>query len=215
MAVVQKAVEQFAPELTAASRHLTHGIVKLAGGVKMSSRKGNILRAVDVLDSATAANQQATGKDDDRVVLGAVKYSFLKQRIGGDIIYEPEESVSIEGNSGPYLQYAYARACSIMRKAGNPPSGGEYEAEFNDNERCLALKISEYPEVINKVLKEYMPHHICTYLYELTQTFNRFYEKERVIGSDREHDRLTLLGSYVGVLHSGLGLLGIEAPESM
>ncbi len=212
MAVVLKAVEQFAPELSHATKHLTHGIVKLTGGVKMSSRKGNILRAVDVLDTAAAANKEATGKDDESVVLGAVKYSFLKPRIGGDIMYDPAESVSIEGNSGPYLQYAHARACSIMNKAGHV---GDLPSQFTEFERLLALKISEFPEVMQKVLHEFMPHHICTYLYELTQTFNRFYENERVVGDEREAQRLALLSAYRQILKRGLGLLGIAAPESM
>ena len=98
MKVVLKSVEQFAPELAARTTHLTHGQVKLAGGVKMSSRKGNFLRAVDVLKAAHEANKAATGRDDEQAVLGAVKYAFLKQRIGADIIYEPKESVSLEGN---------------------------------------------------------------------------------------------------------------------
>ena len=213
MSVVLKAVEQFAPELTRATKHLTHGLVKLAGGVKMSSRKGNILRAVDVLESAAEANRAATGKDDNEVVLGAIKYSFLKSRIGGDIIYDPKESVSIEGNSGPYLQYAFARACSIMKKAEGHE--GRQGTDFTPFERTLAVKISEFPEVIGVVLQEFMPHHICTYLYELTQVFNRFYENEHVIGDEREAQRLALLATYRDVLKTGLGLLGIQAPEQM
>jgi arginyl-tRNA synthetase len=212
MAVVLKAVEQFAPELAHATKHLTHGIVKMVGGVKMSSRKGNILRAVDVLDVAAEANKQATGKDDERVVLGAVKYAFLKQRIGGDIVYDPNESVSIVGNSGPYLQYAYARASSILKKATKQ---SVVSNDFTDQERILALKVSEFPEVIGNVLSELMPHHICTYLYELTQVFNRFYENEKVIGSEREAERVGLLSKYAEVLKTGLSLLGIQAPESM
>ncbi len=214
MAVVLKAIEQFAPELSNATKHLTHGIVKLAGGVKMSSRKGNILRAVDVIDTATEANLSSTGKQDDLVVLGAVKYSFLKQRIGGDIVYDPKESVSIEGNSGPYLQYAYARARSIISKS-TKVAANDNSANYTEYERLLALKVSEYPEVIEKVLHEYMPHHICTYLYDLTQVFNRFYENEHVIGDTREVERLNLLNSYMGVLKNGLNLLGINAPEKM
>src|SRR5690606_23886466 len=134
-----------APELTAATSHITHGIVKLQGGVKMSSRKGNILRAVDVLDAAAEANQAATGKDDQNVVLGAVKYAFLKQRTGGDIIYDPKESVSLDGNSGPYLQYAHARARSILRKA---QTTGVLEGKLQPDERSLVRKIGEYAEVV-------------------------------------------------------------------
>lgn len=214
MKVVMKVLEHFYPEATQRTTHLTHGVIKLPGGVKMSSRKGNILRAVDILDAAAAANHEQTGKDDEQVVLGAVKYAFLKQRIGSDIVYDPSESVSVQGNSGPYLQYAYARAKSIMTKSTGVVSRA-YSSEFNEQERLLALKVSEFPEVIEKVLQELMPHHICTYLYELTQEFNRFYEKEKVIGSDKEIDRLTLLSHYMGVLKKGLELLGIQTPDTM
>ncbi|HVV66455.1 MAG TPA: arginine--tRNA ligase [Candidatus Saccharimonadales bacterium] len=214
LAVVLKSVEQFAPELVKATTHLTHGIVKLQGGVKMSSRKGNFLRAVDVLDAAARANQAFTGQDSDDTVLGAVKYAFLKNRMGGDIIYDPEESVSLEGNSGPYLQYAHARARSILRKVEERP-GGEGNSDFEQGERTLARKISEYPEVVNKAAMELMPHYICTYLYELAQTFNRFYEHNRVLGDARQDTRLMLVNRYADTLKNGLGLLGIAAPDKM
>ncbi|HEY5806144.1 MAG TPA: arginine--tRNA ligase [Candidatus Saccharimonadales bacterium] len=212
MAVVLKAVEQFAPEMAAATSHLTHGIVKLKGGVKMSSRKGNILRAVDVLDVAHQANKKATGRDDEQAVLGAVKYAFLKNRIGADILYDPEESVSLEGNSGPYLQYAHARARSILTKA----EGAERNiADLDEAERQLARKIGEYPEVLQKAVNELLPHHICTYLYELAQEFNRFYEKSKVIGDPRQATRLKLVELYASTLKDGLNLLGISAPDKM
>jgi arginyl-tRNA synthetase len=213
MAVVLKSIEQFAPDLVKATTHLTHGVVKMKGGVKMSSRKGNILRAGDVLDAAHEANKKSKGRDDERVVLGAVKYAFLKQRIGPDIIYDPEESISLEGNSGPYLQYAHARARSVLGKAGSTPA--ETLDDLQGGERSLARKISEYPEVIQKAVNELMPHHICTYLYELAQTFNRFYEHNRVIGDEREALRLTLVTLYAEVLRDGLGILGITAPDRM
>ena len=213
MAVVLKAVEQFAPELTQATTHLTHGLVKLKGGVKMSSRKGNILRAVDVLDVATTANVKATGKDDDRVVLGAVKYAFLKVRTGGDIIYDPEEAVALEGNSGPYLQYAYARAKGIISKAEQ--SEQATITSLTAGERVLVSKILEYSDVVQKAVRELSPHVICTYLYELAQQFNRFYEDNRVIGDDRQDERLQLVSTYAEVLYAGLNLLGIDSPEKM
>ena len=212
MAVVLKAIEQFQPELAQKTRHFTHGLVKLQGGVKMSSRKGNILRAEDILDEAAEANHAAREKDDPDTVLGAVKYSFLKQRMGGDIIYDPNESVSLEGNSGPYLQYAHARARSILAKAGG--AGGEM-SDLQPGERSLARKISEFPEVVGMATNELMPHHICTYLYELAQNFNRFYEQNRVIGDERQAARLQLVAHYADVLKAGLGLLGIVAPEHM
>ena len=213
MKVVLKSVEQFQPELPARSRHLTHGIVKLAGGTKMSSRKGNFLRAVDVLDAANEANRALTGQAaTEETSLGAVKYAFLKNRMGGDIIYDPEESVSLEGNSGPYLQYAHARARSILRKVD---VSDENIVDFEPGERSLARKIAEYPEVIDKAVAGLMPHHVCTYLYELAQTFNRFYENNRVIGDPRQAARLALVGRYADTLKQGLALLGIASPEKM
>jgi arginyl-tRNA synthetase len=212
MKVVVKSVEQFMPELASRTIHLTHGILKLAGGVKMSSRKGNILRAEDILDSAAGANQKVRGKDDPQTTVSAVKYALLKQRIGGDIIYDPEESVSLEGNSGPYLQYAHARARSVLAKG----EGAERRIDGLDEvERQLARKIGEYPEVIQKAVDELMPHHVCTYLYELAQVFNRFYEKAKVVGDPRQATRLKLVELYADVLKDGLGLLGIAAPDRM
>jgi arginyl-tRNA synthetase len=212
MKVVLKSIEQFEPELAKNTNHLTHGIVKLKGGVKMSSRKGNILRAVDVLDAADKASIDAIGTKDDNVTLGAVKYAFLKQRIGGDIVYDPKESVSLEGNSGPYLQYAHARAVSIMQKSSLEPVAIK---DLDPAERSLCRKLSEYPEVINQATKEMMPHHVAGYLYELTQVFNSFYEHSRVVGDAREAIRLTLVKTYAQTLKRGLNILGIHAPERM
>lgn len=208
MAVVLKAIEQFEPDLVAKTTHLTHGLVKLKGGVKMSSRKGNILRAVDVLDAAQAANTKA----DATVTLGAVKYAFLKVRTGGDIIYDPEESVSTEGNSGPYLQYAHARASSILRKTEHKIDAPN---QLDAAERVLAVKITEFSEVTSKAVIELAPHLVCTYLYELAQVFNHFYEHNRVIGDERESARLYLISQYVAVLKKGLNILGVHAPATM
>jgi len=215
MKVVLKSIEQFAPELASRTTHLTHGQVKLQGGVKMSSRKGNFFRAVDVLEAASAANTQATGRpSDDQTIIGAVKYAFLKQRMGPDVIYDPVESVSLEGNSGPYLQYAHARARSVLAKAASSRDESHL-GDLDALERSFARKIGEYPEWIQKAVDDLMPHHICTYLYELAQTFNRFYEHAKVVGDPRQAVRLTLVRLYADVLKDGLTLLGIAAPDHM
>ncbi|MEO5499420.1 MAG: arginine--tRNA ligase [Candidatus Saccharimonadales bacterium] len=214
MAVVLKAIEQFAPELAQSSTHLTHGMVKLAGGVKMSSRKGNFLRATDVLDAADTANTTQNGQSDERVSLGAVKYSFLRQRMGGDIVYNPEESVSLQGNSGPYLQYAHARACSIIGKSTLKPVDLTDET-LDDAERAIAQKLSQYSDIVTAATYELAPHLICTYLFELSQTFNRFYEHSRILGDPRETTRLALAIRYRDTLANGLGLLSIAAPEKL
>ncbi len=147
--------------------------------------------------------------------MAAVKYAFLKQRIGGDIIYDPAESVSLQGNSGPYLQYAHARARSILGKAQTVNSKQYTVDSLEPAERSLVRKIGEYPEVVDQAVAELMPHHICTYLYELAQAFNSFYEHNRVIGDEREALRLKLVTLYADTLRAGLTLLNIPAPERM
>jgi arginyl-tRNA synthetase len=210
--VMFKSVEQFLPEAAERAVSMTHGTVKLQGGVKMSSRKGNIVTALEILQAARDAGAEMGTNPSEDTILAAVKYAFAKNRIGGDIAYDPKESIALEGNSGPYLQYAHARACSILAKSGKET--GELTDLMTD-ERSLLRKISEYQEVVEKATTELMPHHVCTYLYELAQTFNRFYEHNRVIGDAREAARLQLVRYYARTLKNGLELLGIVAPDHM
>jgi arginyl-tRNA synthetase len=214
MKVVLKSIEQFQPELAKRTLHITHGNVKLAGGVKMSSRIGNFLRAVDVLEIAADENEKTQGNRDDAPVLGAIKYAFLKNRIGPDVIFDPHESVGLQGNSGPYLQYAHARAVSILSKLSGDYLGAETDA-FDMGERSLLVKMTEYSDVIEEATKQLAPHLVCTYLYELAQTFNRFYEASRIVDDPREAIRGRLVSAYAGILKSGLNLLGIQAPDHM
>ncbi len=213
MQVVLKSIEQFQPEPIQRTRHLTHGVVKLAGGVKMSSRKGNIVSALDILAAAREAGEKSGRANEETIILAAVKYAFLKNRIGADVVYDPEESVALEGNSGPYLQYAHARARSIIAKASGQAT--ELSTDLNSSERSLVRKLTEFDEVVNRSIIDLMPHHICTYLFELAQEFNRFYEKNKVIGSDQEAARLKLVSEYAAKLKEGLELLGIHAPDRM
>jgi arginyl-tRNA synthetase len=213
MKVVLKSIEQFKPELAQRTTHVTHGNVKLVGGVKMSSRLGNFLRAVDVLDIAAEENEKAQGSRDDAQVLGAIKYAFLKNRVGPDIIFDPRESVALQGNSGPYLQYAHARAVSILEKASEAQPATD--VAFDDGERPLLVKLTEYPDVISEATHQLAPHQICTYLYELAQIFNRFYEQSRIVGDEREAVRAQLVRAYAGILKDGLQRLGIHAPDHL
>lgn len=214
MQVVLKAIEQFAPEPAQRTKHLTHGVVKLSGGIKMSSRKGNIVTALEILEAARQAGAETGTNPSEETILAAVKYAFAKNRIGSDIAYDPKESIALEGNSGPYLQYAYARASSIIGKSSAPVTELQ-GSDLQTAERSLLRKVSEYNEVIQRATTELMPHHICTYLYELAQTFNRFYENSRVVGDEREPVRIELVKLYTKTLKSGLELLGIHAPETM
>jgi arginyl-tRNA synthetase len=212
MQVVIKAIEQFEPEAAERTKHLTHGVVKLQGGVKMSSRKGNVVTALEILDAAHEAGKESGLNPSEETILAAVKYAFAKNRIGGDIVYDPKESIALEGNSGPYLQYAHARARSILAKAEKERAE---LADLQGDERGLLRKITEYNEVVELATAELMPHHVCTYLYELAQKFNQFYEHNRVIGDDREAVRLQLVAHYADTLKNGLSLLGIMAPDRM
>lgn len=213
MKVVVKALSNFYPEVAERTHHLTHGVIKLPGGVKMSSRKGNILRAIDIIEAAEKAAQELDNNSSNETILAAIKYAFLKTRIGGDVIYDPAEAVALEGNSGPYLQYAHARARSIASKS--KATQKSQLSELESGERTLAIKLSEFSEVVGRAAENFMPHLICTYLYELSQEFNRFYEHNRVIDDPREAERLHLVELYASVLKKGLELLGIHAPESM
>ncbi len=211
--VMFKSVEQFLPEAAQRAVSITHGHIKLQGGVKMSSRKGRILTSFAVLAAAREAAEARGVNPSDETILAAVKYAFAKTRIGGDVIYDPKESVALEGNSGPYLQYAHARARSILAKVGHDTLGLEGALEVS--ERSLLRKISEWPEAVDRAVAELMPHHVCTYLYELAQEFNRFYEHAKVVGDPRQATRLKLVELYADVLKDGLTLLGIAAPEQM
>jgi arginyl-tRNA synthetase len=211
--VMLAALKEFDPQTAEMTTHLYHGFVSLSTG-KMSSRTGEVYSALSSIVDVDENIQEAFGEVSNSTRNAAIKYGFLKHRLGSDIVYDVAESFSLEGNSGPYLQYAHARACSILAKASSQASWPE-KTDFDDSERSLARKISEYPEIVSKSMQELMPHHICTYLYELAQTFNSFYEKSRIIGDERESLRLALASSYQQVLNSGLNILNIEAPERM
>lgn len=214
MRVVYAAADVFNPGIGAMMTHLTNGTVRFADGKKMSSRLGNVTRAIDVLDIVKQRVSSITNQPElqDDVALGAIKYAFAKYRLGGDIAFDVEETVSLQGNSGPYIQYAHARACSILAKAG---TAGEINQACDASERQLLQKLSEFPEVVEKAAREYLVHGICNYLYELAQEFNRFYEHNRVIDDPRQAIRLALVTRYRDTLASGLRILGIIAPEKM
>lgn len=219
MQVVLASIAQFAPEAAKRTKHLTHGIVKLQGGVKMSSRKGNVVTAMEIIEAAREAGAATGTEPDEATILAAVKYAFAKNRIGSDIAYDPVESVALEGNSGPYLQYAHARARSILAKLSDSDDAADLAAVAADglesDERNLLRKLSEYSETVDRAVGELMPHYICTYLYELAQTFNRFYENNLVLGDPRQAVRLALVRQYADRLRAGLELLGIVAPDRM
>ena len=213
MKVVLKSVEQYAPELVEKTTHLTHGIVKLPGSVKMSSRKGNFLKAIDVINLVSDELKSEYNSEDFVVSLGAIKYAFLKYRMGGDIIFDPKESVKMTGNSGPYLQYSCVRAKKILSKVAKNDAKSDYA--LNEFEKQLVKKVIQYKDLLSEAVSELAPHKLANYLYELAQEFSRFYENCAVAGSDAEAERALIVKAYLATMTHGLGLLGINIPEEM
>lgn len=214
MKVVLKSVEQYAPELVEKTSHLIHGLVKLPGNVKMSSRKGNFLKAVDVLNMINAELEQEYHSKDQIVSLAATKYALLKYKMGGNIIFDPKESVKMTGNSGPYLLYSAVRAKKILAKNNNERSG-ERVRVLTLPERCLMKKLLEYKPILEEATAEMAPHKLANFLYELAQAFSRFYEGCPVVGCEHEAERRELVKVYLDTMSHGLSLLGIEIPEEM
>jgi arginyl-tRNA synthetase len=200
------------PDLKDQTVNIPTGTVKLSTG-KMSSRTGEVVEIEWLFDQLAEAIQARGGAVSEDIIRGALRYEFLRVRVGSDVIFDVNESVSVTGNSGPYLQYAYARACSILAKADSSLTPSPLSLE--PAERSLIRKLSEYPEALDRATNELMPHHVCTYLYELAQTFNRFYEHNRVLDDPRQEIRLKLVRHYADTLKSGLELLGIPALEKM
>ncbi|HEX6258755.1 MAG TPA: arginine--tRNA ligase [Candidatus Saccharimonadales bacterium] len=211
--VVFKAAELVLSELAGKTTNIPTGMVKLSTG-KMSSRTGKVLNIewlFRALHEAVLA-RSPDAKNIEDTVTGALRYAMLKVRIGSDIIFDINEAVSLEGNSGPYLQYAYARARSILAKLDAAvPVGDSIEGD----EHQLAVRLLQYPAVTAKAVEELTPHVLTAYLYELTQQFNRFYEHNRIVGHAREAERAALVQAYSVVLKNGLTVLGIPAPERM
>ncbi len=215
MRVVLKSVEQYAPELVEKTTHLTHGLVKLPGGIKMSSRKGNFLKAIDVLEMIDEELANEYHSSDQIISLAATKYAFLKYKMGGDIVFNPKESVKMTGNSGPYLLYSCVRAKKILASVNNTPKGAIQRDTIAEAERNLIKKLIEYKPTLHEAVIELAPHKLAIYLYELAQEFSRFYENCPVAGSPEESNRLKAVGTFLSVMVHGLGLLGINIPDEM
>ncbi len=191
--------------------NISTGTVKLSTG-KMSSRDGDVIEIAWLFDEFARAIRERGGEPTDEIVAGALRYQFLKVRIGGDVIFDINEAVSLTGNTGSYLQYAHARARRILEKV---TAKWSYPTEVPAEDRALVRKLGEYHEVVSRATALLEPHHICNYLFELAQEFNRYYEQHQVVGSDAEAHRAGLVATYADTLKAGLTILGIHAPDRM
>lgn len=207
-AIVFDAIAKVFPERTAHKtlQHVANGFLRLTTG-KMSSRLGNVITGESLLADLT---QAARGRED--VAVGAIKYAVLKSGNGKDIIFDPEKSLSLEGDSGPYLQYALVRARSLLRKASDATVTENAVPQIKTIERVLL----HYPEVIEHSAHEMEPHYLATYLTELASEFNSWYANERaIVDGEIAGHTLKLIHATERTLAQGLDLLGIPTPEEM
>jgi arginyl-tRNA synthetase len=204
------AAELCLPDLKGVTVNISTGTVKLSSG-KMSSRDGDVVEIGWLFDQFDEAIKERGGEPTDEIAAGALRYQFLKVKIGSDVVFDINEAVSLQGNTGSYIQYAHARARSILAKVEQVGELTTVKAE----DRAIVRKLGQYSETVAHAQKLLEPHHICTYLFELAQEFNRYYELNQVIGSDEEVHRTALVKVYADTLQKGLGLLGIAAPDKM
>ncbi|HEY4511484.1 MAG TPA: arginine--tRNA ligase [Candidatus Paceibacterota bacterium] len=226
--VVTAALTELYPELKGKIIHLSHGMLKLPSG-KMSSRTGTVVTAESLLAlTEEKVKEVIKGREFDttqakevveKVSLAAIRYSILRQAIGGDIIFDLNKSVSFEGDSGPYLQYSYARAKSILRKAHLEvllPSSKILEGKLPKDIGLLEKLLTRFPEIVERAGREYAPHHIVTYLTELAGAFNSYYAKNKILDAGEATPyRLKLTEAFSVVMKNGLNLLGINVLEKM
>lgn len=198
------------PALKGKLRNFPTGLVKLTTG-KMSSRTGEVVEIDWLFDEFGKAIEARGGEPTDEIIAGALRYQFLKVKIGSDVVFDINEAVSLTGNTGSYLQYAHARARRILEKLDTVTP----LTEVREEDRLLIRKLGEYREVTELAMQALEPHHICNYLFELAQEFNRYYEKNQVVGSEHEAHRASLVATYADTLRAGLLILGISAPDKM
>lgn len=225
--VVLKAMSEVFPELAEKTTHLSHGMLRLPTG-KMSSRTGDVVTAENLIeDVRTKVAEKVSDREYDdamkadiieKVALGSLKYSILKQSPGRDIIFDFEKSLSFEGDSGPYLQYTAARANSILKKAEEKGISGVGGVQPEGWEVKTVEKIlNRFPEVVSESYKELAPQKIISYLTELSSEFNSFYNANQVL-TDNEKETAYKVGITQAVfiiLQNGTEILGIDIPERM
>ena len=212
--------------------HFSYGMVELPNG-KMKSREGTVVDADDLMELMVenayktsmesgkfADITEAERREIARIVgMGALKYFILKVDARKNMLFNPEESIDFNGNTGPFIQYTYARIRSILRKATDTPAlPAEMAAELNEKETALIQKMNEFPAAVEQAGKDYSPSGIANYCYELTKVFNQFYHDYSILNEPDEQKkaiRLVLARNVAKIIRNGMGLLGIEVPERM
>lgn len=206
------ALEDVAPALAAKTTHVPHGFLRLTTG-KMSSREGNVITAASLIKDVVLKTLERSEDPliAEQVAMGAIKYSILKQSAGSDILFDFDKSLSLEGDSGPYLQYSLVRARSVLAQAPTEGISTDAPAAPYDIERL----IMRFPEVVLRAERERAPHHIAQFLTHLAGAWNSFYAAERIIGGEYEGYKLEVARAFAATMQNGLRLLGIPTPERM
>lgn len=230
--VLLKAMELVLPEIASKTGHIGHGMLRLPTG-KMSSRTGSVITAEALLEELRdAVSSKINNREDlsdlekeeikEKVAIAAIRYSILKQGIGKDIIFDIETSISFHGDSGPYFQYTYARLKSILRKGvvGNlayRQTGFDAKDISMETDGKIILKLARFPEVVKRAAEAYQPNYAATYLYDLAQEVNHYYETNPILQSEPATRalRLNLINAVAETLKKGLNLLGIKTLEKM
>lgn len=205
-------------------KHISYGMVNLPEG-RMKSREGKVVDADDLinrmrdlarkeLEERYKLDKKELEERSLKIAIASIKYMLLKTDMAKDVVFNPEEAMSFEGNTGPYLQYSYARASSILRKVKKKSEKIEIE-RLEDAEIKLIKKLGNFPEIVSQAREQLNPSIIANYSFELAQQFNEFYHSSWVIGSEKENFRLALVSAFRIVLKSSLYLLGIEVMEEM
>ena len=225
--VLHKALLITSPELGKKTTNICTGMVRLPEG-KMSSRTGNVITVAWMFDEIKnklkeimKSNDKIVKKElsevEEIITVAAIKYSLLKNGIGQDIVFDLKESLTLEGNSGPYLLYTYTRCQSVLKKAKFNNEVMEQWSNLNNDELNVLRLINKFPEIVHQAAVQLAPNLIANYLYDLAQKYNYFYQKNKILESEEETKKFRLmLTQAVGkVIKEGLYLLGIKTVERM
>ena len=223
--VVLSALGVMYPEIASKMKHISHGILRPTSG-KMSSRKGNIIAAEELISESESLIDEKLkdrnfpepeyNKIRNQIAVAGIKYTILRQAIGGDIVYDTNKSLSFEGDSGPYLQYSYVRSKAIVNKA-KEESISEDIKDVPDKVEYLEKLILRFPEIVERARLEYAPHYIVTYLTQLASEFNSYYSINKIVDKQDKLSpyRVMLTKLFSQIMKNGLWILGIEVPERM
>ena len=201
--------------------HIANGFLTLTTG-KMSSRMGNVITGESLINDLTevARGHAADSRADDKeklaqeVAVAAIKFQILKGGTSKDIIFDRERALSVEGDSGPYLQYTHARTHAIMEKAKEAGIKAKYDASIAPSD--LARLLYRFPEIVLHAQEELEPHIVANYLITVASAFNSWYAQEQILdGTDAAAHKVALTDIVRLTLKNGLWLLGIPAPEKL